>query len=1183
MSTEDDPEPMDTGQTTQEAPKSNLSVVLEILEVVLDKWYEIGTDLKVDASILHILDKEFRNVKTTEEKNVRIQRILIEWAGREGVEMVELMNAVRACDEGVADRLQVMKDILPVELIQAQVKGEPDKGTEVKEEGNKEQRGDGDEVNQEGGEGGKKEKEDDAAMDVKVEGNKEKDGDAEMEVKGEGNKEKDDNDAVDVKVEDPPDIETQRKEIQAALKQQLKNGQVWFLVDIRWMKQWKKYVGYDMWDQSSAGKESSNPGPIDNSNLFKDDSLREHLMDELDYYLIPESAWNKLSKWYNHSSGSKVISRRAVEYGLYMKHCKVEVYLLEFKICIHPNLNDIKKREFSRADTVADLEAAIQGEFQIPSDTECRVWHRYMTHTYELLSNPDQSLQDAGLYNGQTIVLEKKNEDGSWPRATSTVSSTTHSTRSSDNIGSSSTRSGGSSSYGSYGNSGSYWSSYNNQPTDPGLCGLSNLGNTCFMNSALQCLSNTAPLTEYFLGTEAGYKPYKKHINADNPLGMGGAIAEAYGALLEDIWSGKCSVAAPRQFKTSVGRYAPQFVGYAQHDSQELLAFLLDGLHEDLNLIKKKPYVDMTVATKGRDEKEIAEETWYKYLQRNQSVIVKLFQAQLRSTLICPKCTNHSLTFDPFMFLSLPLPVKNTRTVCVRLVCTNPTRPITKYKLKIPKRGTIWQLKEKLSQLCDIEASHLAVVDVYNGRFHRIYADKDPLTHIMEKDDIFCYQLEKENIGNRKMVHVPVYMRTASDKQYSSSSRYYTLFGLPTVAYVPAECTYRTLYTAIVSKMGKCVKLWSEVKDEVKASTDNNHEDMEREGNENGDNENGNGNGNGDENGTKATDNESSADPPPEVMDVEEATNNEEKSEEVNKDKGERDLFRLMVVNSYGSQDIKKLTDDPKKTLLLSGSTYIACDWEEEVREKCYNEDMSKKYNEHESCHDDPIAKGKNIQLMDCFELFTVKETLGKDDEWYCPECKEHVQASKKFDLWTLPDVLVIHLKRFSYDKYWRDKLDVLVDFPVSGLDLSSLVRCPDAPEPVYDLYAVSNHFGGMGGGHYTAYAKNKNNKKWYNFDDSHVSETTEDRLVSSAAYVLYYRRRDDQSRPTRRSILDRSLSQSFAEEDRELKEKYQKEKEDQESKRSRNESEVFSEADEDNQATPSNQATTSTSMDEPD
>ena len=58
---------------------------------------------------------------------------------------------------------------------------------------------------------------------------------------------------------------------------------------------------------------------------------------------------------------------------------------------------------------------------------------------------------------------------------------------------------------------------------------------------------------------------------------------------------------------------------------------------------------------------------------------------------------------------------------------------------------------------------------------------------------------------------------------------------------------------------------------------------------------------------------------------MEEATNNEEKSEEVNKDKGERDLFRLMVVNSYGSQDIKKLTDDPKKTLLLSGVWARGC------------------------------------------------------------------------------------------------------------------------------------------------------------------------------------------------------------------------------------------------------------------
>lgn len=69
--------------------------------------------------------------------------------------------------------------------------------------------------------------------------------------------------------------------------------------------------------------------------------------------------------------------------------------------------------------------------------------------------------------------------------------------------------------------------------------------------SPAQCLSNTAPLTEYFLGEGGDEKPYKKHINKDNPLGMGGAIAQSYGALLEEIWSGKCSVTAPRNFKVS--------------------------------------------------------------------------------------------------------------------------------------------------------------------------------------------------------------------------------------------------------------------------------------------------------------------------------------------------------------------------------------------------------------------------------------------------------------------------------------------------------------------------------------------------------------------------------------------------------------------------------------------------------
>lgn len=170
----------------------------------------------------------------------------------------------------------------------------------------------------------------------------------------------------------------------------------------------------------------------------------------------------------------------------------------------------------------------------------------------------------------------------------------------------------------------------------------------------------------------------------------------------------------------------------------------------------------------------------------------------------------------------------------------------------------------------------------------------------------------------------------------------------------------------------------------------------------------------------------------------------------------------------------------------------------------------------------------RDVTLDQCLEAFTTAEQLDAADSWYCSKCKDHVRANKKLDLWTLPEVLVVHLKRFSCSRMWRDKLDCAVEFPLEGLDLSRyllqqqvvvVTGAPekkstpstqaDAPAPLYDLYAVSNHYGGLGGGHYTAYCRMPDNGKWYCFDDSHVSEIDADSVRSPAAYVLFYRRRD--------------------------------------------------------------------------
>lgn len=89
----------------------------------------------------------------------------------------------------------------------------------------------------------------------------------------------------------------------------------------------------------------------------------------------------------------------------------------------------------------------------------------------------------------------------------------------------------------------------------------------------------------------------------------------------------------------------------------------------------------------------------------------------------------------------------------------------------------------------------------------------------------------------------------------------------------------------------------------------------------------------------------------------------------------------------------------------------------------------------------------------------------------YCPGCKNHQQASKKLDLWRLPEILIIHLKRFSYSRSLKNKLETYVDFPIDNLDLSAYIACKNGNlSNRYMLYAISNHYGSMGGGHYTAF-----------------------------------------------------------------------------------------------------------------
>jgi len=186
-----------------------------------------------------------------------------------------------------------------------------------------------------------------------------------------------------------------------------------------------------------------------------------------------------------------------------------------------------------------------------------------------------------------------------------------------------------------------------------GASGLRNIGNTCFMNSVIQCLSNTKLLTNYLLNDD-----HVRDINTTNSS-MKGSLIKAFATVIKSLWKSNGRVVDPSSLKGAVQRFAPRFSGYNQEDSQEFLRYLLEGLHEDVNRVITKPQPIHTEIDSSLSVCEQAMEAWKRYIRRDDSHLVDLFVGQLKSTLRCSDCNHESVTFEPFWDLSLGIPSKS--------------------------------------------------------------------------------------------------------------------------------------------------------------------------------------------------------------------------------------------------------------------------------------------------------------------------------------------------------------------------------------------------------------------------------------------------------------------------------------------------------------------------------------------
>ncbi|KAL9439702.1 hypothetical protein AB3S75_025209 [Citrus x aurantiifolia] len=870
----------------------------------------------------------------------------------------------------------------------------------------------------------------------------------------------------------------------------LKEGNLYFLISTRWYRSWERYVcgdepsidniSFDSPHMNGvSSKRAERPGPIDNSDIIQngngssegdDLEVRRNLEEGQDYVLVPQQVWEKFFCWYK---GGPALPRKMISEGI-VNEKRVEVFPLCLKL-IDSRDNSQTVIRLSKKASTRQLYEKVCKLRGIEQEKAC-IWDYFnKQRSTSPLDVSDQTLDDAMLQMDQDILLEVQVDNGISMDSTGNDLALVpiEPSRSSLTIAGGPALSNGhttsyrfnqyqGSSFGStFMDMDDGYDSYNTAKKGEkgGLAGLQNLGNTCFMNSALQCLVHTPDLAQYFLGD------YSDEINTENPLGMHGELALAFGDLLRKLWSSGRTAVAPRAFKGKLARFAPQFSGYNQHDSQELLAFLLDGLHEDLNRVKQKPYIEMKDSG-GRPDEEVANECWKNHKARNDSLIVDVFQGQYKSTLVCPVCSKVSITFDPFMYLTLPLPSTVTRTMTVTVFYANGSGLPMPFTVTLMKHGCCKDLILALSTACCLKIDEgLLLAEVYNHQIFRFFENPAELISSIKDDEhIVAYRFDRKQGGKIKLEIVNRWQEKSASDYLKGSER--KLFGAPLVTYLEEEHLSGADIDIAVSKLlSPLRRTYSSAKAHG-----------------------------GKENGFL-----------PEVIDELSNSHNESVETAELEDLCSRELsFQLSLTD----ERISSCKPIQKDSILKPGKHIkVLLDWTDEVHElydPSYIKDLPVV---HKTGFTVKKTRQEAISLFSCLDAFLTEEPLGPDDMWYCPQCKEHRQATKKLDLWMLPDVLVFHLKRFSYSRYLKNKLDTFVNFPILNLDLSKYMKSKDGESYVYDLFAISNHYGGLGGGHYTAYAKLIDENRWYHFDDSHVSPVSEGDIKTSAAYVLFYRR----------------------------------------------------------------------------